>query len=313
MEMHQIRYFLALCEELNFTRAAERCNVAQPSLTRAIRLLEEEFGGALVNRERANTHLTELGRVMRPYLADVYAQAQLARSEARKLKTAKRLTLRLGVMCTIAPTPLLALMDALGRRHPDLDLEVIDATARDLEERLKRDELEVAIYCRPDHPDDRLHYHKLFRERMMIVLAPTHPLAGHNPIRFQDLHNQRYLNRINCEFNEGLAWEQCGVTWPAVFRSERDDWILAMCAAGKGFGFLPEFCINHPGSCFPPDRRPRVLARGQYRHRARTAAFAGGRRTRARSHPQQLGRREGCSAAERIARALRIHSQSAFP
>ena len=52
MEMHQIRYFLALCEELNFTRAAERCNVAQPSLTRAIKLLEDEFGGALVNRER---------------------------------------------------------------------------------------------------------------------------------------------------------------------------------------------------------------------------------------------------------------------
>jgi DNA-binding transcriptional LysR family regulator len=247
MEMHQIRYFLALCEELNFTRAAERCNVAQPSLTRAVRLLEEEFGGALVNRERANTHLTEFGRVMKPHLADVYAQAQLARSEARKLKAAKRLTLRLGVMCTIAPAPLFALMDGLQRRHPDLDLEVVDATARDLEERLKRDELEVAIYCRPDHPDARLHYHELFRERMMIVVAPTHPLAGHDPIRFQDLENERYLNRINCEFNEGLAWEQCGVTWPAVFRSERDDWILEMCAAGKGFGFLPEFSINHPG------------------------------------------------------------------
>jgi DNA-binding transcriptional LysR family regulator len=247
MEMHQIRYFLALCEELNFTRAAERCNVAQPSLTRAIKLLEEEFGGALVNRERANTHLTELGRMMRPHLADVYGQAQLARSEARMLKAGKRLTLRLGVMCTIAPTPLLTLLEGLGRRHPDLDLEVIDATARDLEERLRRDELEVAIYCRPDHPDDRLHYHKLFRERMVVVLAPTHPLAGDDPIRFDALSNHRYLNRINCEFNEGLAWEQCGVTWPAVFRSERDDWILAMCAAGMGFGFLPEFCVNHPG------------------------------------------------------------------
>jgi len=245
--MHQIRYFLALCEDLNFTRAAERCNVAQPSLTRAIRLMEEELGGPLINRERANTHLTELGRMMRPHLADVYAQAQLARSEAQKMKKAKRLTLRLGIMCTIAPAPLLALMEGLGRRHPDLDLEVIDATARDLEERLKRDDLEVAIYCRPDHPDDRLHYHTLFRERMMVVLAPNHPLAAHNPIRFQDLHNQRYLNRINCEFNEGLAWEQCGVTWPAVFRSERDDWILEMCAAGRGFGFLPEFCIRHPG------------------------------------------------------------------
>ena len=59
MEMHQIRYFLAVCEELNFTRAAETCHVAQPSLTRAIKLLEEELGGPLFHRERARTHLTE--------------------------------------------------------------------------------------------------------------------------------------------------------------------------------------------------------------------------------------------------------------
>ena len=110
MEMHQIRYFLALCEELNFTKAAERCNVAQPSLTRAIKLLEHEFGGVLVNRERANTHLSELGRTMRPHLAEVYDNAQLARSEAGKLKKSRRFTLRLGVMCTIAPAPLLILV-----------------------------------------------------------------------------------------------------------------------------------------------------------------------------------------------------------
>jgi DNA-binding transcriptional LysR family regulator len=53
MEMHQVRYFLALCEELNFTRAAERCHVTQPSLTRAIKQLEEELGGTLFHRERA--------------------------------------------------------------------------------------------------------------------------------------------------------------------------------------------------------------------------------------------------------------------
>ena len=256
MEMHQVRYFLALCEELNFTKAADRCNVAQPSLTRAIKLLEDEFGGELVHRERANTHLTELGRMMRPYLTKVYENAQLARSQAAKFKKARRVTLKLGVMCTIAPAPLLVLVENLRRRHPDLDLEVIDSTARDLEERLRRDELEVAVYCRPDHPDDRLHYLKLFREQMMIVMAPTHPLARHDPIRLKDLHNERYLNRINCEFNEGLAWEKCGVVWRAVYRSERDDWILAMCAAGMGFSFIPEFCINHPGVVSRPVIEP---------------------------------------------------------
>src|SRR3712207_8365018 len=66
VEMHQVRYFVALCETLNFTRAAERCNVAQPSLTRAIKLLEDELGGPLFNRERNRTHLTELGRMMEP-------------------------------------------------------------------------------------------------------------------------------------------------------------------------------------------------------------------------------------------------------
>jgi LysR family transcriptional regulator, hydrogen peroxide-inducible genes activator len=256
MEMHQIRYFLALCEELNFTKASERCNVAQPSLTRAIKLLEEEFGGPLLSRERANTHLTELGRMIRPHLADVYDKAQLAKREARELEKENRAKLRLGIMCTIAPAPLLDLVSNVCSHHNGLDLEVVDSDARSLEDRLKRGELELAIYCRPDHDDDRLHYLKLFRERMMIVLAPTHHLANRDPLRFRDLHNESYLNRINCEFNEGLAWEKFGVTWKAVHRSERDDWILAMCAAGMGFGFLPEFSINHPGVVARPVVEP---------------------------------------------------------
>jgi DNA-binding transcriptional LysR family regulator len=61
VEMHQIRYPLAVCETLNFTRAAEACNVSQPSLTRAIKALEGELGGPLFRRERNNTHLTGLG------------------------------------------------------------------------------------------------------------------------------------------------------------------------------------------------------------------------------------------------------------
>jgi len=64
--MHQIRYFLAVCETLNFTRAAEACNVSQPSLTRAIKGLEDELGGPLFRRERNNTHLTGLGETTRP-------------------------------------------------------------------------------------------------------------------------------------------------------------------------------------------------------------------------------------------------------
>jgi DNA-binding transcriptional LysR family regulator len=60
MQMNQIRYFVAMCETLNFTRAAEKCNVSQPALTRGIQALEAEFGGFLFRRERGATHLTDL-------------------------------------------------------------------------------------------------------------------------------------------------------------------------------------------------------------------------------------------------------------
>ena len=129
MEMHQVRYFLALCEELNFTRAAERCHVAQPSLTRAIKQLEDEMGGALFHRERANTHLSELGRTLKPYLEQVYRRAEEAKREAQEFIRLQKTPLRLGLMCTIAPTNLLDLIAAVRTRHPGIELQIIDAAA----------------------------------------------------------------------------------------------------------------------------------------------------------------------------------------
>ena len=75
MEMHQVRYFLGVARTLNFTRAAEECNVAQPSLTRAIRQLEDELGGDLFRRERPHAQLTELGQRMQPLLQQCYDSA----------------------------------------------------------------------------------------------------------------------------------------------------------------------------------------------------------------------------------------------
>ena len=82
MELHQIRYFLVLSEELNFTRAAARCNVAQSSLSRAIRLLEIELGGPLFHRERPNCRLSELGRHVRPLLAQAFGEVEDVRRQA---------------------------------------------------------------------------------------------------------------------------------------------------------------------------------------------------------------------------------------
>lgn len=249
MEMHQVRYFLALCEELNFTRAAERCHVAQPSLTRAIRLLEDEMGGPLFHRERANTHLSELGRIVEPYMRQMYEQALAVRREAIDFVKLRRTGLKLGIMCTIAPTNLIDLLSAIQKRHPGIELEIVDAGARSLHERLLAGDLEVAIYCRPvEGPDERLHELSLFRERFVIALPRGHRLSNLPEVRAEDLRGERYLNRANCEFNgwPGGIFTKPEIGCPMVYRSERDDWLLAMIAAGLGFGFLPEHCVAQP-------------------------------------------------------------------
>jgi DNA-binding transcriptional LysR family regulator len=250
MEMHQIRYFLAVAEELNFTRAAEKCHVSQPSLTRAIKLLEDELGGPLFHRERANTHLSELGRMVHPNLAKLLAESLQAKQVAQQFKKLAKTTLKLGVMCTIAPNQLIDLFARLRTHHPGIELELTGASARELNDRLLDGALEVAIFCLPDDEgDERLSLTPLFREQMMIVVHPDHPFAARNGVAVKDLDGEAYLNRANCEFRgyAGDLFREQGISCPAVYRSDRDDWIIAMVVAGLGFALMPETCIAHPG------------------------------------------------------------------
>src|SRR5258708_34167573 len=113
--MHQVRYFLAVADELNFTRAADKCNVAQPSLTRAIRQLEGELGGDLFRRERPHAQLTELGQRMLPLLRQCYDSALGARALASSLKTGEIGALGLALSQSIDIYPLLPPVTQLDR------------------------------------------------------------------------------------------------------------------------------------------------------------------------------------------------------
>ncbi|MFO1145181.1 MAG: LysR family transcriptional regulator [Rhodospirillales bacterium] len=127
MELYQVRYFLALCETLNFTRAAEKCAVSQPSLTRAIQNLEGEFGGPLFHRERQRTHLTELGLMMQPYFEQVFGQAQAAKDAAKTYARLDDIPLKLGLMCTIGRTSSPAFSATSRDRNPGVELQLLDA------------------------------------------------------------------------------------------------------------------------------------------------------------------------------------------
>jgi DNA-binding transcriptional LysR family regulator len=250
MEMHQVRYFLAVAQELNFSRAAEKCSVSQPSLSRAIQQLEGELGGPLFHRERHLTHLTDLGKMVRPHLETVYEAAIKAKRLSQDIKQLKKVPLKLGIMSTISPDEIVDLISALRTRHEGLELRLCDANAKDLRERLLAGDLEAVIYALPgEASDERTHVMPLFREQMVIAVHSGHRLAGERAFPVKELDGEPYIHRVNCEF-AGYAdhiLQEKGVTCTPTYWSERDDWTMAMVAAGLGFAFMPQNAAKFPG------------------------------------------------------------------
>ena len=249
MELHEIRYFLALSRTLNFTRAAEACHVSQPALTRAIQKMEDELGGLLFSRERNNTRLTELGRMLEPHLSEMIARAEAAKDTATRFLRLDGAQLRLGVMCTIGPVRFVNFLARFRASHPGVDITLTEAVPDRLGELLQQGALDVTLMARPDGFAAPLQPQPLYRERFVIACAAGHPIARRNVVRIADLDGQPYLSRINCEYRDVLG-DTCaanGARLVRCFRSEREDWILTMVAAGMGICFLPEYSNTIPG------------------------------------------------------------------
>ena len=249
MELHQIRYFLSVCQTLNFTRASERCNVSQPSLTRAIKNLEDELGGALFRRERRLTHLTELGQLMRPHLQQVYDSTLAAKDEAEKFGSLEKAPLRVGIMCTISPVRLVRLIALVQERIPNLELSLREAKGADLVAEMMEGKMDVAILGLPGYPD-RLNATPLYTERYVVAFPPGHRFEQLNAIPMSEMSNENYLQRVNCEFSANFG--SIGVDRPYSglnirYRSEREEWIQAMVLAGLGCAFMPEYMPLFPG------------------------------------------------------------------
>jgi DNA-binding transcriptional LysR family regulator len=248
VELNQIKYFLTLCRELNFTRAAETCNVSQPALTRAIKNLENELGGELFRRERGNTHLTDLGKPAKPHLEQVYNATQAVRQEAESFKVAAKAPLTLGVMCTISPQVIAGFLRAIREKLPTVDLTIVELGGDKLLAAVIKGEMDVAIVGMPDLPE-RLDPIPLYTERYGVAFAKGHRFERMNAVKVSDLDAEDYVQRTACEFTS--HWTSMGMTRDipvkVVFRSEREDWVQALLVAGFGCAVMPEFFPRLPG------------------------------------------------------------------
>jgi LysR family transcriptional regulator, hydrogen peroxide-inducible genes activator len=249
MEMHQIRYFLAVCETLNFTRAAECCNVTQPALTRAVQKLEEEIGGLLLRRERSRTHLTEFGQAMRPHLEKVLCNTEAAGTTAKSFLTLQEGALRLGVMCTVGPLRCIGVMTQFNREHPALAVSLSEGVPQRLADMLTAGELDLAIMAVPEGFREQFQVKPLYRERFVVAFPLNHRFQGQETVRTADCDGESYLMRMNCEY--ATYWDdflvEHDIALKEVYRSEREDWIQTMVMAGLGICFMPEFSPSLPG------------------------------------------------------------------
>ena len=247
MEMHQVRYFLAVARTLNFTRAAEECNVAQPSLTRAIKLLEGELGGDLFRRERPRAMLTPLGERMFPLLKQCYESAQSARALAALISDGEIGVLKIAVSSSIELGLILAQVNELRKSFSDIELKILRGTGPQLVEYLKAGDAELAIASSIGAAWDRLDSWKLFDESFDVVFSRGHRLAGHETIALDDLKPEQFLLRSHCERGADLAEMLRTKGLNADHRHEvsSDQDLVALLEANIGIGFLPR-TVNAP-------------------------------------------------------------------
>ena len=205
MEMHQIRYFLGVSRTLNFTRAAEECNVSQPSLTRAIKLLEDELGGELFRRERNLSHLTDLGMRMLPLMQQCYDTALGAKSLASAMMKGEVSTLRLALSRTVGMEVLIPFLSELVMAIKGLELKFQRGTADEVAEIMKQGEADLAIAGPAAVSWDRLDSRPLFSEDFELFVSTQHRLANCDHVEVGDLRQEKLLSRTYCEFSGALA------------------------------------------------------------------------------------------------------------
>jgi DNA-binding transcriptional LysR family regulator len=145
MELHQIRYFVVLSRSLNFTRAAERCNITQSALTKAIQRLEGVLGGELIYRERQFTKLTELGKLVLPRLEEILSAADDARRSAEDFRKRKETPLKIGLSTSVSAALLGAIAPKIVALHPTLQIDVVEAPTADLLTLLFEGEIAAAL------------------------------------------------------------------------------------------------------------------------------------------------------------------------
>jgi LysR family hydrogen peroxide-inducible transcriptional activator len=199
MEIHQLTYFIAVAETGSFTRAAERCNIAQPSLSQQIAKLESELGETLFDRLPRRSVLTEAGRLLLPRARSILAELQDIQQGLNADVEAGRGTLSVGFIPTIAPFVLPSVIKRFGQSFPLATLSVHEDLTEMLVKDVTEGKLDVAITSLPIH-NKAIRVQELLTEPLLVASSRGHDLAHRATLHVKELDDYPFiaLSEVHC-------------------------------------------------------------------------------------------------------------------
>jgi LysR family hydrogen peroxide-inducible transcriptional activator len=251
MTLTELRYIVAVAKELHFGRAAAACFVSQPTLSVAIKKLEDELGTVIFERHQHEVTITPIGEQIIRQAQLVLEQAKTIKLIADESKDPLKGKLRLGVIYTVGPYLLPKLISSLTRRAPDLTLLIDEDFTVNLAEKLRQGDLDIIIVSTPFEVQGVV-TEILYKEPFMVALPKGHPLTKKKSIKADDLINETLLLLKTGNCFRDQVMEVCPACKSDTFSRDKIqktlegsslETIRQMVAAGSGVTVLPSSSI----------------------------------------------------------------------
>lgn len=244
--LRQLEYLVAIADYQHFGRAADACNVAQPTLSQQLRSLEDQLGVTLIERRSSGAELTPVGREIAGRARLLTVQVRDLREFALRSRNALAGILRFGITPTLGPYLMPPLVAALHREMPDLRLHMSEGIPDEQALALSRGALDMIVGPLPIDGGE-LYVQPLFRERLLVVAAPDHPLAAVPALEIGDLAGAAILsldNRHHLHRQVADLCAACGMRLLRDYSGTSLDSIHQMAASGLGLAILPELYVR---------------------------------------------------------------------
>jgi DNA-binding transcriptional LysR family regulator len=239
MELWQLKYFLAVADELNYGRAAARLNVAQPSVTRAVQGLENELGVALFLRDKRRVELTPAGRVFADEARGLLAGLEMSVRQARRVERGEAGTLTIGFEGLSAFAFIPRAVQVFQARYPDITIELLEMSAAEQAIALKDHRIELGFVVPPiDNPAIEV---EVVGSESLVLAMPAHRLAQHPAVKLAQLAGERFIGSSTaCSTNRPImvALRAAGAE-PPIARVSDTQLRLSFVAAGLGLALVP--------------------------------------------------------------------------